>query len=666
MATHRSSPQAAGDRAAPDGADAPRPPSLGVAALVLLGATLLAFGPFLYATVRDGASSWGIHDWAQFYAWYDLPRTALIEHGEPAAWNPYVCGGLPGLAHTHDPTFSPVFLVILALGAVTGARVLMVAWVYAAMLSMFALARRMGLRRVGCYLAAVVWGLNGNLMLHATVGHLMHMAMGVLPLVLVLFLRERKSGSGVFLTSLLIGGLVLAGSIYPAVYAGLLLVVFALWLTILEGSGRWLSRLIVVGVFSVLVAAAKLVIAVPFLLRIQHAVEDVSATGPGFLWGRLIGPEPPWQLHTFGNYTLGYWEFGAYIGVAVVVLVAVGLARLAWQVTRAWRSREAEASPRWGALLIACLLFLLLSFGNRSPVDLFGLLKRLPILESLHVPFRFVIVPLMGAALLAGWGLDWFAARGRWVRTAAIILLAAIGLDLAWVYQHLIPQSFAVNDIDVAAGRAVATDVRRLPPGAATTAAEGMVVADVGEEGPAFFEQRRVAGGGTGPLSRHDRYVIQPHAAVRYLMQLQNRGNVAGYEMLRLHRSADVPVTAAGDRAYRGEAYLGNGGGRARLVGFTPSSFTVDVQADTDDMLVLNQNAYPGWSVTIDGRTHRVRDDRLLVAAPVAQGGHRVIFRYRPNRLWAGVAVTLASLLVMAIKVLVARWRAKPKEGAKP
>jgi len=689
-----------------EGLDAGRP-SLRVAALVLLGVSLAAFGPFLYSTVRSGPSCWGVHDWAQFYAWYDLPRVALVQHGQLAFWNPYVSGGVPGFAHTHDATFSPVFLVVLLLGPVTGTRVLMVAWTYVGMMSMFALARAFGVRRLGCYLAAVVWGLNGNHLLHVMVGHVQHVPMVLLPLIVLLFLRVRTDRANLFLTALVVGGLVLGGAIYAVTYAALLLALLALWLAILEGTTRWFSRLVLVGFYSVLFAAVKLVAAVPYLLNKVATPPDVSGTGIRFLWRRLVSPEPPWVLNRFAEQTLGYWEFGAYVGAGVVVLFGVGL------VAVVRRARTGDERPhrmtRLGALLITAVAFLLLSFGSAGPVNVFGLLRRVPILSAMHVPFRFVTVPLMMLALVAGMGLDWLVgvrgkrgagarpgwrflcprttpsqggvastgtptpARGqtpcvkgsdpffRAAQVVATALIVVVAVDLARAHQHHVPAAFALDAIDVAGGTAAATRRSRLPGHEDETGA--MTVADVGPAGDALFEQRRVAfsPGAVGSRRWRDHHVIEPHSPARYLMQLQGRGNVEGYEMLR----REAAVRWVGHPEYRGEVYLEHGSGWARLVAFSPSRFTVEVSAAEPDVLFLNQTVYGGWYVTIDGRSERVSTTRRpgLVSAEVPAGHRRVEFWFRPDGFWTGLAVTVGSLLAVPLRILIVHRR---KKGSDP
>jgi hypothetical protein len=213
-----------------------------------------------------------------------------------------------------------------------------------------------------------------------------------------------------------------------------------------------------------------------------------------------------------------------------------------------------------------------------------------------------------------------------------------------------VPAAFAIDAVDVPRGVAVARDRSRLP--GHEEAAGPLTVADVGPAGEALFERRRVLFQvGTGGFNRRDFYIIQPHSAARYLMQLQHRGNVEGYEMLR----RETTVRWVGDPEYCGEAYLQHGLGSARLVEFSPSRFVVEVDARAPDVLLLNQTVYGGWYATVDGRTERVDVSRPLVSVDVPAGQHRVVFWFRPDGFWVGLAVSAGSLVAVPVCILIRR-----------
>ena len=71
-------------------------------------------------------------------------------------------------------------------------------------------------------------------------------------------------------------------------------------------------------------------------------------------------------------------------------------------------------------------------------------------------------------------------------------------------------------------------------------------------------------------------------------------------------------------------------------------------------LLVLTDVKYPGWKATLDGRAVPIeRVDYLLRGVAVPAGRHTVEMRYEPASWRVGWIVSLASLLVLAVLVVV-------------
>jgi hypothetical protein len=88
------------------------------------------------------------------------------------------------------------------------------------------------------------------------------------------------------------------------------------------------------------------------------------------------------------------------------------------------------------------------------------------------------------------------------------------------------------------------------------------------------------------------------------------------------------------------------------------SSARVVVNAPTDGVLVLRQQAAPGWRVTVDGVPARpLVIDGIFRGVNLAAGRHEVVWRYRPPALIAGAAMTLVTLLALQILLFVKRHR---------
>ncbi|MEP7290027.1 MAG: hypothetical protein ABI947_30130 [Chloroflexota bacterium] len=81
-----------------------------------------------------------------------------------------------------------------------------------------------------------------------------------------------------------------------------------------------------------------------------------------------------------------------------------------------------------------------------------------------------------------------------------------------------------------------------------------------------------------------------------------------------------------------------------------------------DSVMVINETAYPGWIVTVDGKEATIESvgGRLAVALPdraSGTGSTEVLFTYRPLPLFAGAAITVLTALMCIVFLLRADER---------
>ncbi len=75
-------------------------------------------------------------------------------------------------------------------------------------------------------------------------------------------------------------------------------------------------------------------------------------------------------------------------------------------------------------------------------------------------------------------------------------------------------------------------------------------------------------------------------------------------------------------------------GGRAHIVAWDPHRVEVEVESAHPGVLILHDLYYPGWSVEVDGQPARMlRANVLFRGVEVAEGSHRVVFRFSPFSL---------------------------------
>jgi len=88
------------------------------------------------------------------------------------------------------------------------------------------------------------------------------------------------------------------------------------------------------------------------------------------------------------------------------------------------------------------------------------------------------------------------------------------------------------------------------------------------------------------------------------------------------------------------------------------STARVTVNAPENGIVVLRQQAAPGWRVTVDGKPATpLTVDRIFRGVSVEKGRHEIVWKYRPRSLFFGAAITIVTLLTMQIIAFVKRQR---------
>lgn len=96
-----------------------------------------------------------------------------------------------------------------------------------------------------------------------------------------------------------------------------------------------------------------------------------------------------------------------------------------------------------------------------------------------------------------------------------------------------------------------------------------------------------------------------------------------------------------------------HGSDEVRVEQLMPVRMVLHVSCASACLLVTGDAWYPGWRAAIDGRATDVFPvDYALRGAAVPAGTHEVEFRYRPLTTYAGAAVTIVAVSVLALCVL--------------
>ena len=104
--------------------------------------------------------------------------------------------------------------------------------------------------------------------------------------------------------------------------------------------------------------------------------------------------------------------------------------------------------------------------------------------------------------------------------------------------------------------------------------------------------------------------------------------------------------------------------GAAEIVAHKPTWWEIQTRSDSPALLVVAENAYPGWEATIDGsRAEVITAYTSLRAVCVPAGDHTVVWTFRPRLYVLGAMLSL--LTIVLVVVALAAFR-REMRGIKP
>ncbi len=100
----------------------------------------------------------------------------------------------------------------------------------------------------------------------------------------------------------------------------------------------------------------------------------------------------------------------------------------------------------------------------------------------------------------------------------------------------------------------------------------------------------------------------------------------------------------------------GNGSGIANSPVYGPNRVSVYAQTQGGGFLVLMDNDFPGWTAQVNGReTSIYRTNRFYRGLHLEPGANRVKFEFVPEGFWAGLTISLLTLLFMVWRCFTLR-----------
>lgn len=368
-----------------------------------------------------------------------------LAEGKFPHWNPYSFCGMPFQADVQTALYYPPYVIFdrfvgaQSPGGAYWLQLVIIAHFFLAQLSMFILARQLGLSVIAAIIAAIAYAFAAPLALHTH--HPMfieHLAW--LPLVIV-FLRRAiisRSIAAIGWCGLLGGMMLLSGAPQMSLYALSFCLMVALWWSITEHTS-WKIRILRFAKAIAAVTLALGVYGVQYFPSRQLAAESErtkltyeQATEGSLSLGNVLTAITPKAYgialpHDMSNpmpYYEGaqhlYWDTAFYFGVGIFILAV-------WAAIVYWKESHLVK-----LLVSASVLAILFALGSNG--FLYPLIYHLPFFGQVRIPARMMFVVAFAGSLLAGVGWDRLPAchlqraRAILLGIIVVVLLITVGV----------------------------------------------------------------------------------------------------------------------------------------------------------------------------------------------------------------------------------------------
>jgi hypothetical protein len=538
------------------------------------------------------------------YAFDEADRITLLRYHQLPAWNPYWCGGKPGIPEPEDSFYSPDSLLRLIFGAEHGRRLAILIFVVAGLEGTYRLCRKLDSTAIASGFGAVVFATQDKFVSFIHDGWVHFMSFELIPWILLALLQGIDSVRWRIIGGIFLAWLVLAPGTYPAPYGA---IAFGYWFLAIA-LYRFFKRekkpfktpllsAFTIGGIGVLLSVCKLVPSMAYMLEFPRVFTVVEVHTASEMLGGLV------PRH-----------------YAIVLLAIIG---------------AVFADLSAGVCIGGALLFFTLSLGDFGPGAPFGILKKLPVLGALRYPERFHVVVVFFTALAASRGLSrledavpgFVTAGWRWIASFPLrdVAKRITGKDVRW--------------LDSASGE-VPCEVIWLCVGVAAFLSL-KIAAPLAEE---LLPSQRVAS-----LSLYTEEA--PH---NYDGEFkQHRGNrrdahiFPAMNMGSIYCVAGIPIPESGrlradlpQEEYPADPALAE----VRRVSWSPNSIVLDVDAKAPTTIYVNQNWHRKWHSNVGV----VRSEDRLLAVDVPAGKMRLELDYRDYGVWISFLISLVTVLAIA------------------
>jgi hypothetical protein len=536
--------------------------------------------------IMQNPDGFGFSDWDFVLDKFEALRKTILIWGQFPWWNPWSRGGFPLAAEPQIGAVSIATPLVLTLGTTIGLRLSAILCLLIGVEGTYRLAWLWFREPWAAAATALIYGLNGAVIISTALGYVLAMSYCSLPwLAYFAFRIGRRLSDGLWL-GFWLAFVVMNGIQYLSLYAGGLTAI--IWMRALRIQPQklrvslLLHTIAAVGVFF-LVSGWRL--STVLLVLSEDKREHVThwdETPFSMIQYLLIRPKPGWNLELTAAAGSVFAELTCYVGPVVFSLALVSLA-FGWR----W----------WHTLTVVCFW---LAIGSMRWYHPSYWLLRWPLIGSAHVVTRWRYVAILGLAVAAGSVLARWRASRRWeFRALAVLIVGIVGADFVVLGHQQFPLAFRVRPR------------------------------------PELFP---------GPPVPE---IVNVRDGTGYPCTMRGYGVIRGYEpMLSYYRDAPTLRLAREDPGYRGEAWTEKE--TVRPVFWSPNRLVF--QVEPGQAVHVNQNPGSWWWVNgrqaFPGLHCAELKEPFIVSAD-ASG--RIVLQIYPRGLAFGVGLHLLGAILVAM-----------------
>ncbi|MDP2749605.1 MAG: hypothetical protein Q8O89_02105 [Nanoarchaeota archaeon] len=602
--------------------------------IILISLSILVF----YLPILQNINNWGIRDWSFFQVSTGILKKSLVENHQVPLWDPFSCGGRPLISNPQAAFISPLSITILLFGEIIGLKLNMLFLMIFGGIGCYCLARELKIGKISALLVPLVFTFSSYYSAYLVEGHYWNIVYGLFPFAFYFFVRAQKEIKFLIISGLLIAFMLFEGHSYGIAFSVLFLGIFSVLLTIKSKDKKPLLSFIFLAIIILFFVAVKIFPVMSYVIENPRNVasENQAAYTLNLFWQGLTNSEQGAYDHQFPNQVAGWFEYSMYIGLIVVIIFLIGCLLL---FKRDW------------PLIIACLIFIFLTFGQNLIINFWGLLQHLPVFSSMHHPTRFKIFVLLCIALISAKLLSKFEklesikiSKKINIKNAStaivILILALVAISLFRVSYGLSKEGFIIPPIDVK------------------------------NEQFHYEEAAEVS----NPYTK-DKVIPQMYESTygskSYINFLRGVGTKNCYDSVYVKRGGEAKIiwnstimNYQENPKYRGEVFFESDINENRLLDkalnnahiesmdFQGFVLVVDKVSDSD-MLILSQNYEKGWNAK-GSMDNTVYERNGLIGVKVNENTTKIVLTYAPKSYIIGLWITIFSTIFFLF--LFFRW----------